>query len=182
MVTLGTTPTDQLTINYIDQKEYEKTILESQNNESSRKYETGISSIDVKNTFKLPTNLSNVFVENTEKALSMFTIYKNTLYKEFMANVLDAAVGDFIDAADYTKSFEILKNILKKNIKYKDSQLSDLRTLMDRNDLSADEKRFIVDKFKTIFSYITEITDGKNGGAVLEWLVKDRGNKYTQVK
>ncbi|MEI6118269.1 MAG: hypothetical protein WCP92_03325 [bacterium] len=77
----------------------------------------------------------------------------------------------FIDATDYATAFTNLQNILDKNTKY--SELIQLKTLMEGT-LTAAEKMLIVDKFKTIFSYITYLTDGKADGTNLSTEIKRR--------
>jgi hypothetical protein len=50
-------------------------------------------------------------------------------------------------------------------------------------DLSHNEQILIVDKFKTIFSYITYLSDGKNDGKNLSELISStRKNVYTKMK
>lgn len=86
----------------------------------------------------------------------------------------------FIDADNYDAAFTTLKSILATNNEYK--KMSDLKSLMESTTLSPDEKIFIVDKFKTIFSYITYLSDGKNDGQNLAALIAGRKEVYTKMK
>lgn len=88
-------------------------------------------------------------------------------------------MDDFIDANNYDTAFSTLKNILNKNAEY--TKLVDLKILME-SDLSANEKMLIVDKFKTIFSYIVYLSDGKNDGTNLSALISSRKNAYKNMK
>lgn len=81
-------------------------------------------------------------------------------------------MDSFIDSTDYTAAFTSLKEILAKNTEY--DKLTDLKALIEKTDLTANEKMLIVDKFKTIFSYITYLTDGKYDGANLATLISQR--------
>ena len=85
----------------------------------------------------------------------------------------------FIDANNYDTAFSTLKNILETNNEY--TKLPQLKSLMESN-LSYNEKIFIVDKFKTIFSYITYLSDGKQDGQNLSALISQRRDIYTKMK
>jgi len=74
-----------LTINYIDQQKYEVSI----NAPSNRETREAASTIDIKNTFVIPTNINSVFIESTEKTLSLFDDYIQTLYRDFMESIVD---------------------------------------------------------------------------------------------
>ena len=82
----------------------------------------------------------------------------------------------FINSTDYATAFGKLKTILVNHSKYKD--LTDLKTLID-NTTSNEQKILIVDKFKTIFSYITNLTDGNADGTNLKNIISHRDNLYT---
>ncbi|HBB04687.1 TPA: hypothetical protein DCZ39_07525 [Patescibacteria group bacterium] len=68
-------------------------------------------------------------------------------------------MDSFIDSTNYATAFDTLEKMLKNNPKY--TELPEVKRLIDST-TSPEEKMFVVDKFKTIFSYVTEITDGKN--------------------
>jgi hypothetical protein len=174
-----TDPIDKLTINYIDQNAYQEAKNKAIYNKENRSVTTTFDEIDIKNEFKLPTNISAVFAQDTEETLSVFDNHDKTLYKEFMESIVDAPLGEFIDATDYTKAFDSLKNILATNKKY--NELPDLKSLIERTDLTPNEKMLIVDKFKTIFSYVLELTDGTNDGKKLSSLISVRKLTYTTM-
>jgi len=60
--------------------------------------------------------------------------------------------------------------------------LNDIKALIEKPYLSAIEKILIVDKFKTIFSYILNLTDGKEDGQNLAALADHRGSTYKTMK
>jgi len=175
-VSLETMPTDQLTIHYIDQKQHEAVLATAQDIEANREVTTGVSETEIKRVFAIPTNISDVFIEQTENTLSIFDDYNKTLYKEFMESIVDTWVDSFLDAHDYETAFTTLKKLLAKNAKY--DELPELKQLIERPDLSANEKMLIVDKFKTIFSYITILTNGKWDWQDLNKLIEKRKNIY----
>jgi homoaconitase/3-isopropylmalate dehydratase large subunit len=77
-----------LTINYIDQNEYDAAHAAAE--VDAAYLETIIiSSSEINNTFTMPTSVSNVFIENTEQALSIFDDHNKTLYREFMESIVD---------------------------------------------------------------------------------------------
>ncbi|MEI8007964.1 MAG: hypothetical protein WCI00_00505 [bacterium] len=78
-----------MTITYKDQKEYDAKIGEALKVDANWKKET-IPKEDIIKEFTMPDTISKVFIDLTEKTLSLFNIYKNTLYKDFMESVLDA--------------------------------------------------------------------------------------------
>ncbi|HBB04688.1 TPA: hypothetical protein DCZ39_07530 [Patescibacteria group bacterium] len=82
-------PTDKMTITYIDQKTYETSRKAAEKIETNRVSKETIKAPEIKNIFVLPTHISSVFVENTEKALSVFDDYKKTLYRDFMESILE---------------------------------------------------------------------------------------------
>jgi hypothetical protein len=49
------------------------------------------------------------------------------------------------------------------------------------SDLTANEKMLIVDKFKTIFSYVLTLSDGKYDGANLAVEIGKRNTQYTKM-
>ena len=161
-----------MTITYIDQDEYDVARKAAEAIASNREIKEIASYTEIQKVFSIPTNISNIFIEQTEKALSIFDDHNQTLYKEFMESVLDTGLDSFIDAPDYTKAFDILKKILTKNPKY--DELTDLKTLIEKPDLSSEEIMLIVDKFKTIFSYITYLSDEKSDGTNLSALISTR--------
>ncbi len=173
------TPADKMTITYIDKKEYDVGLSEAAKITTNRETTPIASAAEVKTAFTMPTNISSVFVEKTEQALSIFDDYQNTLYKSFMESAVDVWLDTFIDATDYATAFTNLQNILDKNTKY--SELIQLKTLMEGT-LTAAEKMLIVDKFKTIFSYITYLTDGKADGTNLSTEIKRRWKIYQTMK
>lgn len=75
-------------VSYVDQKEYNDALALAQANVANRETIEAASNTEVKTTFALPTNISSVFVEQTEKALSVFDDYNNTLYKAFMESAV----------------------------------------------------------------------------------------------
>lgn len=174
------TSPDKLTISYIDQEEYDGALTAAEAIPSNREIKTITSSTEIKTTFNMPANLSNVFDEQTEKALSIFDDYNQTLYKEFMESIVGIWLDAFIDATDYASAFTVLKRILSKNPKY--DQLPDLKSLIEKPDLSVNERILIVDKFKTIFSYITYLSDGKADGSNLSALITRRWSIYTSME
>jgi hypothetical protein len=126
-------------------------------------------SLSTEKLFSPDTKFTDVFTAKTEKALSLFDDYQQTLYRKFMESIVDPGLDAFISDDNYTTAFTKLEEILAKNMKY--SELTDLKALIEKEDLSADEKTLIVDKFKTIFSYITYLTDGKADGTNLSVLI-----------
>ena len=174
------TPIDQLTITYKDQKEYDAKTREAILVGSNWKVET-IAKTDIIKEFAMPDTISKVFIEQTEKTLSLFNIYKNTLYKDFMESILDAWSDAIINTKDYDIAFAKLKNILKNNSWYA-TLPDDFKTLIEST-LSKNEKMLIVDKFKTIFSYVVELTNWTNDGANLERKITyERWSVYKTMK
>ena len=176
-------PADKFTINYIDQKQYDAASKAAKAAETDKAYleTTTIQLSEIKDTFAMPTSVSKVFIESTEKTLSIFDNHNNTLYKEFMESIVDPWLDAFIDATDYTTAFGKLQEILDKNEKYK--ELTNLKLLIEKKDLLDNEKMLIVDKFKTIFSYMTYLTNGKDDVKNLNDLINDhRKDTYTGMK
>ena len=173
-------PIDQLTITYKDQKEYDAKLEQALKVDANWKKETGSTKTDILKEFAMPDTINKVFIEQTEKTLSLFNIYKNTLYKDFMESILDAWSDAIINTKDYDTAFTKLKDILKHNPKYT-TLPDDFKTLIEST-LSKNEKMLIVDKFKTIFSYITILTDGMNDWANLSTLISWRKNIYKTMK
>lgn len=170
------TSADQLKIRYLDQTTY----MEDINNPDNREKEREIVSLsEIQTIFTMPANVTDAFADSTERTLSIFDDYQNTLYKNFMKYIVDDWLDHFINADNYDKAFTTLKSILENNNEYKN--LPNLISLMESN-LSYDEKIFIVDKFKTIFSYITYLSNGKKDGQNLSALIiNKRKNAYTRI-
>lgn len=80
-------PTDSVKIDYIDQKEYNDALIAANKIETNRET-TEVATTAIETAFNMPTNISSVFIANTEKALSVFDDYNNTLYKEFMESAV----------------------------------------------------------------------------------------------
>ncbi|MEI6118270.1 MAG: hypothetical protein WCP92_03330 [bacterium] len=78
-----------MTITYIDKKEYDVGLSEAAKITTNRETTPIASAAEVKTAFTMPTNISSVFVEKTEQALSIFDDYQNTLYKSFMESAVD---------------------------------------------------------------------------------------------
>ena len=173
-------PTDSVKIDYIDQKEYNDALIAANKIETNRET-TEVATTAIETAFNMPTNISSVFIANTEKALSVFDDYNNTLYKEFMESAVSTWLDSFIDATDYTTTFTALKAILAKNAKY--DELTDLKALIEKTDLTANERMLIVDKFKTIFSYLIYLSNGKLDGADLADLINNhRWTRYKRIE
>lgn len=170
------TPADKLTINYIDQQAYEAQYTIAINNLDNR---VGRSVDLPQNAFTMPQTITSVFTPTLEKSLSTFDDYEKTLYKDFMESIVDTNLDSFIDKNDYAKAFTILKTILESNANY--ANYPALKTLIDSN-LSSTDKALIVDKFKTIFSYILVLTDGKIDGRDVATTANGRGEGYRTIK
>lgn len=160
-----TAPTDKFKIEYTVQT---KLATEKITTIDALKYNDA-ASLSTEKLFSPDTKFTDVFTAKTEKALSLFDDYQQTLYRKFMESIVDPGLDAFISDDNYTTAFTKLEEILAKNMKY--SELTDLKALIEKEDLSADEKTLIVDKFKTIFSYITYLTDGKADGTNLSVLI-----------
>jgi len=174
-------PDDKLTINYIDKKQYDEAHKAAETNEAYLETIT-IPSSEIKNTFAMPTSVSNAFIKSTEDVLAIFDNYNNTLYKEFMESIVDPWLDAVIDATDYATAFEKIKSIVINNPRYAELP-NDFKTFIEKKDLSADEKMIIVDKFKTIFSYLTYLTNGKNDGNDLNALINNhRKDTYKKME
>lgn len=174
----SSSPSEKLTITYIDQKEYEESKKTFEKDEKNWETKEIASSTEIKDTFEIPNNITSIFIEQTERTLSLFDDYNKTLYRNFMESIVDPWLDAFIDAKDYDTAFINLKNILENHPKY--VQLTELKSLIDTTN-SWDEKIFIVDKFKTIFSYITHLTDGQNDGQNLQKIINTRSTYKKMV-
>ncbi len=172
-------PKDKLTIDYIIETEYTTAYEIAKNDPNNYKREKLYSESAIEANLAMPKNIQNVFTSSTEQWLSIFDDYENTLYKTFMENIVDTQLDAFIDNNDYDNAFSNLKTILENNAKYTD--FPDLKALID-SPLSDYEKVIIVDKFKTIFSYILILTDGKIDGANVYAYARDRGTFYTTME
>ncbi|MEI6774068.1 MAG: hypothetical protein WCL18_04640 [bacterium] len=78
-----------MTINYIDQEEYDVALKTAEAIASNREITEIASYSEIKTMFALSTEVSKVFSEQTEKALSIFDDHNQTLYKEFMESIVD---------------------------------------------------------------------------------------------
>lgn len=96
-----------------------------------------------------------------------------------MKSIVDTNLDSFIDETDYSATFTILKTILENNANY--ANYPQLKALIDSN-LSTTDKALIVDKFKTIFSYILILTDGKIDGRDVATTANGRGEYYRTIK
>ena len=72
-----------------DIEKYEIIYAEAIKDPNNRETREAASTIDIKNTFVIPTNINSVFIESTEKTLSLFDDYEQTLYKNFMKSIVD---------------------------------------------------------------------------------------------
>lgn len=181
-ISLISTPIDQSTIEYIDQERYEHALVDAEKIPENWKTREIISSTEIKNIFKLPTYFGTTFTDQTEKPLSMFDDYNKTLYRTFMESIVDPNADAFINTDDYTEAFNILKSILTKQTSAYGRLPESFRNFIEKPDLSSLDKIYIVDKFKTIFSYITCLTDGKHDGSDLVENVGWRWLVYTKMK
>lgn len=177
------TPHDKLTITYLDQKTFHDKRNESIKKPESRTIVKKFESSDITKELSLPVDISDIFDDELEKALSVFDDYNKTLYREFMESIVDTNLDDFIDATDYGKAFATLKEILDTNKKYK--EMPTLKSLIDKKDLKPSEKMLIVDRFKAIFSFVLPLTNGKDNGKYLSTLIDGtdgRGSVYKTLR
>ncbi len=173
-VQLQDTPNDKLTIKYRDEEAYKKGIENVKKSPNS--FETKIiETAEIKKIFAMPINIKKVFVEQTEKILSKFDDKNKAFYEAFMESSLNTWFDSFIGELEYDDAFSNLKQILESHPQY--NTLTDLKNLINSAQ-SIEEKMLIVDKFKTIFSYIIELTDGKNDYNDLMQNIKIRGLHY----
>lgn len=81
------TSADQLKISYLDQTRY----MEDINNPDNREEKKEIVSLrEIETIFTMPANVTDAFADSTEKTLSIFDNYQQTLYRKFMENIVDA--------------------------------------------------------------------------------------------
>lgn len=173
----STSSPDALTITYLDQVTYKKSLSESELKNANRTIEKNISEQEIIHAFDISDPIKNTFTDQVEEALSVFDEYDKTLYKQFMESIVEVWVDKFISANNYTAAFDILTTeILEKNPQY--DSLLELKNLMNDPAITAEQKRYIVDAFKPIFSYIINLTDGKQDGKNLNLLINQRKNIY----
>jgi len=89
-----------------------------------------------------------------------------------MESCVEPGSDKLINATDYTTAFTNLKAMLDTYPTYA-TTLTNLKTLMDGT-LTDEEKMLIVDKFKTMISYVTWLTDGTADGANLNTEINRR--------
>ena len=77
-----------MTVTYKDEKEYTTILKDDIKLETNWIAETEISPTDIQKEFVIPTNISAVFVNQTERAVSIFDDYNQTLYREFMESAV----------------------------------------------------------------------------------------------
>ena len=100
----------------------------------------------------------------------------NGAYATFMNAAYEAWIDNILDEDDYADVFDKLKILL--STKLNDSDLSGLKSYMERDDLSWKDKALIVDKFKALFSYNHNLINKSN----LYLQLKDRGDHYKNLK
>ena len=110
--------------------------------------------------------------EKFEKALSKIDDEKWSQYVAFMNETCDLD-GDIVNMDDYRKAFEKVKKMLDSS---SDSSLADIRALVDAITLD-EQKVFVVDKFKMIFS-LERRTNTVSGLRALAW---ERGKVYENL-
>ena len=156
-IVLNTTATNTLSISYINE---------------AWNFDTNI---DLK--FDQHPEINTVF-ETYKKGLSTFDNKDEQGYRKFMESIVDAWIDGVIDTSDYNSAFTNINQILQKN-KKSYTEMTELQWLMNKTDLSLEEKKYIVDMFKATFSYIPTLTDGKEKDwATLKYLIWRRWNIY----
>lgn len=168
----NSTPADKMKIDYITQAKVDVSNIVKINNEN---YKEAVQ-IRTTNIFTPEDRFTKPFTEATERTLSLFDNYYNTLYRDFMVSAVDAGLDEFIDATDYNKAYTTLIAILEKNVNY--ANLTEVKNLIDSKTLTDADKAFIVDKFKAVFSYLIYLTDGTNDWANLVTEIGRRWNTY----
>lgn len=79
-----------MTITYLDQITYKKSLSASELKKANRTLEKDIPEQDIIHAFDISDPIKNAFTSQAEKALSVFDDYDKTLYKEFMESIVDA--------------------------------------------------------------------------------------------
>ena len=161
--------TDKLTIKYVDVKKANEYIANSQK-------EFGF-----ENAFDQYKELNDMF-NSIELRLSRLDDAQWWNYADFMdyaSNMIDGV----LDENDYDKAFDKLKNMLSRlnSRDLSDTNLSALKQKIDGWNLSNVEKTLIVDRFKMLFSYHINLTDGQRDGANLVSAINGRWNVYERL-
>ncbi|MEI7558853.1 MAG: hypothetical protein WCJ45_09065 [bacterium] len=78
-----------MTITYLDQIIYTKSLSESELKDANRVLEPDISEENIKKAFDIPAPIKNTFTSQVEEALSVFDEYNKTLYKQFMESIVE---------------------------------------------------------------------------------------------
>ncbi len=165
--------TDKLKIEYTVQ-----TKISTENTKTIENEKYKETPISAEKLFTPDTKFTNVFTTTTEKISSCFDDVKDyVLYKDFMIPIVDKWIDNFINETDYDTAFIKLREILQYN-QTKYNSLTDLKSLIEEPAITESDKVFVVDKFKAIFSYITDLTDGNADGTNLTYLMNRHGPVY----
>lgn len=110
-------------------------------------------------------------------------------YVEFMDATCDVKTGDRVTEEDYDVALGKLRQMLKdvwnlaarEKIHNYTNKFKALQGLVNRNDLTLNQKIMVVDQCKMFFSYEANLTDGKNDFADLKDLIKNRWDAYKNL-
>lgn len=160
---------DKLTIKYVDVKKANEYIANSQQ-------EFGF-----ENAFDQYKELNDMF-NSIEVRLSRLDDAQWWNYADFM-DYASSMIDGVLDENDYDKAFDKLKDMLSRlnSRDLSDTNLSALKQKIDGWDLSNVEKTLIVDRFKMLFSYHINLTDGQRDGANLVSAINGRWNVYERL-
>lgn len=177
------TPSDKLSIDY--QLEWSTTITNTVGNSTTITIENG-QSINWKNTninfvdvFQDYDSIDRIF-DGIEKGLSKMDDARPWKYATFMDAASDVVNRSIIDNSSYDTAFDALKDILDKKID--DHTFDALRNKIYADNLSINEKVMVVDRFKSIFSYHIDLTNGTNNWNYFNKLLRWRGEIYKNLK
>ena len=173
-------PKHDLKINYeIEWQDQELSVEDQETRSESRQEEPYTYNI----IFDESTDIFDVaWVEDLfswiEKELSDVDNGKWISYVGFMENACDVVSGNTLDQWDYDEAYDKLLQMLDKtNI----SKLNDLKGKLRENNMTTKDKVMVVDRFKMIFSYLSQLTDWKVDGQNLNAEINRRGTKYKEL-
>ena len=125
-------------------------------------------------------NLETYF-QGIEQTLSTVENNQREKYIAFMKEACDTISEGKLSQNDYNNAFDVLLKMLDKNEFKSLPKLKDIREFLKWATITDQQKVMIVDRFKTLFSYIPQLSSGTKRYSSISSEVSRRWTKYKEL-
>lgn len=178
-------PTDNLNINY--EIEWQETITYTENS-TEQNYSVSFNTTESLYWEDFVTELRSVLdgIKNSDihNLLHEYRTNDWTLYTQFMDATCNVRDDGEVNESDYDDALNKLRAMLNNSSKFtkKYHWLDNLKTLVNRTDITLNQKVMIVDQCKMFFSYEANLTNWAWDWSDLMKLISNRWNVYETLR